>query len=76
MINLPQLESAMISLTPPLFIEVFVLNRESESAVIQKCIYVLGVSILSLSTIFYFGTVRQCGIFVSHFITKSKDAHV
>ena len=46
-----------ISLTPSLFIEVHVPSQESE----QTCIFVLVISMLSLSTglIFYFGIVLK-----------------
>ena len=57
--------SNLISLTPsPL---VSLPSKESE----RSCIYVLVVSILSLSTIlmFDFELIRQCGIFALHLMT-------
>ena len=59
------------SFTPPLFIEVSALRQDVE----RSCIWVLGVSILPLSTIFIFNfrIVPNCSdsvvFFVFHFIT-------
>ena len=63
-----------ISLTPPLFIEVYVPGQENE----RSCIRVLGVSIFPLSTIFLldFATVRTVWdylffILFGHMCTKN-----